>query len=472
MARLSCIFNSGDIQIVMAFHDILFHSLRRPIRTFLDAWALRQVFVAVGIVLTGCGVEVVKPQPNRHRKSAEEPHSRSANTLAQGSSVVPKSGQKSTADVTLATAVPPRGTPKLVAGETTHDFGTMNPVTNNRHTFVVRNEGTADLRLLDHRSSCDCTVGRFSTAPIPPGGSAEVLVQWHTPANQRMFRQTATVETNDPNCPSLAFTIVGKVRVHMGAEPAELVASDVRPDESRTLSTILTSQVWEGMKIQSIEASLPELKWQLNPATPDQLAASGAVAGYELQVTLPPTLSVGPFRHWVRLHVQRSAEDPSTEAYEIPLHGKVLRRLAVYGPGIDLTGTVDLGIVASSQGRTHRLMLKVYDTDTHLSLKTVHCEPSFLEARIQPATAEQAARGIYYLELLVPPDAPDCRYLREKPGRLRLEFDHPRIEPLELNLVFSVARDHLSHRPRGESADGLVMRSVSATLMALGDNAN
>ncbi len=185
------------------------------------------------------------------------------------------------------------------------------------------------------------------------------------------------------------------------------------------------------------------LEWTVEPASDEERAELHATAAQRLSIHLPATLPQGHFTHWVRFEVV--ADDPTVEPreYELPLRGKVLRRLAVYGPGIDSEGNVRLGVVPSQQGLKRRLMVKVYDQQTDLLVEGVEVVPDFVAVSVKPYDDQSAAKGMYVLDIEVPPLSPACSHQGPAAGDLTIRFGHPRIPELKLKLHLAVAR-HLA----------------------------
>lgn len=462
----------------------------RLLGRFLGDLAVRQHFLRLPLVCLfvclGCGMEVKPSLAPPRRKAIANQGATSTATVAANPSpdssqgiLSGESGQMPPVQVAAAKALEtghatraadsasadtPELPPRLVADRIDHDFDVMDPHTIGTHIFTVRNEGNGPLRFLDHRSDCKCTVGRFPREPIPPGGEAEIEIEWKTQSNNERFEHSATVETNDPETPQLTFTIRGNVLVHAGASPPQFAFSSVRPGVATESTSIISSQVWESFEIRDISSSLDGLTWQVEPATSEELESQRARCGYRLTVRLPDDLDQGPFTHEIRFHLQPShASAEEAREYRLPVTGKVLRRLAVYGPGIDRAGNVSLGVIDSQKGHTHRLIVKVYDQDQQIRLRQSHVHPDFLKVRLMPyATAGVATtdgsestdgsetdvrgtKGLYRLEIEVPAGTLPGRYLGGQSATVHCEFDHPRISELQLRLQFTVA---------GPSADG------------------
>jgi hypothetical protein len=353
--------------------------------------------------------------------------------------------------------------PRLVVEETMFDFGRMDPFSMGQHTFVVRNAGPGPLRLLDHRSTCSCTIGEFSRRPIAAGESAEIIVRWKTQANDSRFEQSAIIETNDPQHPQLCFTVNGSILVHAGANPPEFSFPSVRPDSGDSATSIISSQVWSDFSLRNIRSSLEGLTWSVDATTEPERVELRSLSAQRLIIELPDSLPQGHFTHWLRFEVAPEDRAAAPLEYELPIRGKVLRRLAVYGPGIDAFGNVHLGAVDAGRGLKRRLMLKVYDRDVQLHVNQITSDPSLLKVTVTPygesgtpnaqarvdadvdadvdANAESlpTAHGLYLLDIEIPPGSPTCAHQDQSAGIVRIQFDHPRISDLQLRVHFAVA---------------------------------
>ena len=86
-----------------------------------------------------------------------------------------------------------------------------------------------------------------------------------------------------------------------------------------------------------------------------------------------------------------------------------------------------------------KLNVKVRDPEKRLSVKKMEIKPELLKAEFIERE-DSAELGIYDLKIWVPADSPDAYYRGRNAGKIRMEFDHPRIEPLELGVEFFVDR--------------------------------
>jgi len=78
-----------------------------------------------------------------------------------------------------------------------HDLGTVARGERPEHVFQLRNGGSGDLVLADVTAPCGCTVPKdWPRAPIPPGGSASIRVQFNSKDLSGPFEKDITVLAN------------------------------------------------------------------------------------------------------------------------------------------------------------------------------------------------------------------------------------------------------------------------------------
>lgn len=88
------------------------------------------------------------------------------------------------------------GVPKLQVDNLVHDFGDLKLNDKAEHTFVVKNEGTADLIILEAKPGCGCTVSdNYTKTPIKPGETGIVPVVFNA-TSAGVQTKTVTLTTN------------------------------------------------------------------------------------------------------------------------------------------------------------------------------------------------------------------------------------------------------------------------------------
>jgi hypothetical protein len=329
--------------------------------------------------------------------------------------------------------------PHIVVPEPEHDFGVMDPLQSASHVFVIHNRGEGPLRLWRGSTTCKCTLSEIDKRVIPPGESGEVVLTWNTGRKHQRYDHSATVMTNDPERPELRLHVRGVVRADLRADPEELILTRVEPNQPSRISGLVYTQLPKPFEIVQASCTLDGSTVLFEPASSVQLADLAATGGYRIDVELPAGLDSGQVDGMVQLTARREGEE-TKETLEIPLVAKVLRRLAVYGPAVDETGTVDLGRLRPGQGAKHRLLLKVRDEQPEIIVRGITVEPAFIQVQVTPYQTATSASGLYHLDIEVPTDSPDCVLLGPDTGSIRIDVDHPRITDLSLKIRLAIKK--------------------------------
>ncbi len=103
------------------------------------------------------------------------------------------------------------GQAKIQFDKTTHDFGDLKEGPAVRYNFKFKNIGNEPLVIQDAQASCGCTVPTLPQAPIMPGETAEIEVEYRTEDRPGIFTKTITVLSNSDGQPSIQLMIKGNV---------------------------------------------------------------------------------------------------------------------------------------------------------------------------------------------------------------------------------------------------------------------
>ena len=330
--------------------------------------------------------------------------------------------------------------PKAVVPEPVHNFGEMDPFSTAEHTFIIRNEGTSTLTLQAGPTTCKCTGSVVRQPRVAPGSEAQVEVGWRTYGRKDHYRHSATIYTNDPANPAIKLVIEGSVQAHLGAEPPDFTLPRVDPQKPTVATTVFYSQVWESFTIENFSCKTSGVTFKTVPAGAEQLEKFNAKAGYVLEVTLPADLPSGQFEDMIRFDVLHDgAKDEEPLEFGIGLQGTVLRRLSVKGEEIDNYGVVHIPSVNPNKGSKTRLLVKLNDSQLELPVKKITCYPEYVNVKLTPYLPEGKQFGLYYLDLEIPPGIPQGAFMRDEMGKVEIEFDHPRVEKLDLKLEYIVS---------------------------------
>ncbi len=85
--------------------------------------------------------------------------------------------------------------PKIAFENPVHDFGTIPMGEKAETVFRFKNEGEADLVIIDAKASCGCTAPEYTKTPIKPNEYGEVKVVFN-PSSAGIQEKTVTLSTN------------------------------------------------------------------------------------------------------------------------------------------------------------------------------------------------------------------------------------------------------------------------------------
>ena len=330
------------------------------------------------------------------------------------------------------------GLPRAAVPITDFDFGTMDPMTSGAYDFTIKNVGDAPLLLKQGPTSCKCTLSGLSADKLLPGRTGKIRLEWFTGHKQTRFEQTAVIYSNDPTQRHIALGVRGKVKMLIGFDQEQVVVDRLDPDKSVTKEVLLYSQVWDRFEVTGFTSSLKGVTHAVEPVEPSQTGQLEAQSAQRIKITIPGSLRQGGFEDTLLFTVRPLEPKGKPQEVALPLHGKVLRRLSIYGQGIFGEGVIELGTVPQGYGKKLTLVVKVRDPQTDLNVVGVHVKPEFLKASVKPHV-EEGVSGLYDLSLELPPDVPPCTYLGLPSGELQIDLDHPRIDDLTLEVRFAVA---------------------------------
>ena len=86
--------------------------------------------------------------------------------------------------------------PKIKFDSEVFDFGKIKEGEKVTHTFKLKNTGNIDLIISGSETSCGCTLAKIPTTPIPPGGTAEIDIEFDATDKKGMQHKTILLQTN------------------------------------------------------------------------------------------------------------------------------------------------------------------------------------------------------------------------------------------------------------------------------------
>jgi hypothetical protein len=327
------------------------------------------------------------------------------------------------------------GSPKaVVEGSRIYNFGSIERDVKGRHTFVLRNEGSAALTIKVGQPTCKCTIATSPKDNLPPGESTEIEMEWKAEGYQPDFRQSVELTTNDPDNPVIRLEIHGNIVHAVRPIPDEITLGSISATDGGEADGKIFGYANEPLEIKG--HSLVEAEIQAQPE---------AKSGYRIHLGVKSGLPVGPLNQTIRLQTNV----PTAEVVDIPIRLTVSSDISIIGASPGITFFADknvlrLGKLQSAKGTKVRMFVLV---------KGPHREETQLQvASVDPAEALSASIGEaeklrdglvlkYPLEITVPPNAaPISRMGGEQGelGRITIHTTHPIAKEVRLLVQFAV----------------------------------
>ena len=355
-------------------------------------------------------------------------------------------GKLTAPDVTPAATGPH---PKLVVdGGESHRFETLALGKVGTHTFTVRNEGEAPLKLGTPRTTCKCTIPEMGddAAGVPPGGSTTVTLEFTPNAVQAEFAQKAMIPTNDPETPQLDLYVRGRVDDLLAAKPSPRVAFGAfTGDEPEERTFTVMSRMLDEVTVTGVEPSSEHLTVTTEPLPKEEAEAEGYKAGVRVAVRAEPGLPVGQFKETVKIRFDQ----------EEPYHEMVAQVTGTRRGPFSFVPVVragqrwmpealafDLGTFPASEGRVGRLQAFVEGLEEPLEILGVDSSEPYVTLKlIRDETFEgPAGRQKVFLDIVVEPGAPPATHRRKEAVRLKATTNHPQAAELAFYVELAATR--------------------------------
>ncbi len=295
-----------------------------------------------------------------------------------------------------------------------YDFGTMERDTHRSHAFEFRNDGEAPLTLIQRGTTCKCTLSDIEHSKLAPGQSTTVKLEWTAIANEGQFRQSATIETNDPRRQFVTLTVSGKVTYSHRVSPTELVFTTLSAREPTSAELLVYSFHPNELKIEhSLMDSVTAAYFDVStaPMSDEQVAhEEGAKTGKIVKLTIKPGLPLGELRQNLRLRLDL----PGKPLVEVPIAGRVTGDISIVGPQLwDADNNIlTIGKVNSIEGyRSHGLYLLIKGTAADkLALTPGRISPEFLQLEFAPIQRVSSSVAKVPFTVAVPAGTPPANH--------------------------------------------------------------
>lgn len=313
------------------------------------------------------------------------------------------------------------------------------------HTFVIRNDGAAPLKLTRGPTTCQCTSAVLGVSEVQPGSSAEIEMTWRPGPPVGALRQSARIFTNDPENKTIDLEVTGST-----VFPVELIPSGpdgkglwgvgvLREGRPATFRGYVVSREVEQFEIESLTSASPSVEATPTPVAPEQLSVigKGIRSAYSVDVTVAPDLPIGRFTLELRIKTDADVGAGATSELVADVSGMQIGPISLFGPyWVESSGAVSVGQIDPLVGKSIVVTLFVKSAPEE-GLKIISAEaPEFFQFELERDPKLPDRRYALNLKLLPMPS--DKSQLGRQAHRVKLQTNHPRAPSVEFDVVFSI----------------------------------
>ncbi|WP_437223334.1 DUF1573 domain-containing protein [Planctomicrobium sp. SH661] len=322
--------------------------------------------------------------------------------------------------------------------ETKYQFGRMGLGKVGKHDFIVKNTGTAPLKIARGPTQCKCTVTGLKDQEVPPGGEASIHLAWE-PKSDGPFAQNATIWTNDPEHPELTIGVEGEMFHEIDVQPSEgWKLNNLTTSEPTTFRGAIKSPVFEKFEITKIETSSDRVKVEFAPMTEEELRGPNynSLSGFMLNGELAGISEPGKVDETVTIYTDL----PDYPKFELPVTATRIGAITIIGPHWFAGGPMmDLGKVSAEKGKEFKFTVMVPPGEEEFKFTEVVNDPGFVTLRLQPEkTGKELSRERYTMFVTIPPGSPKGIWGPGREGKISIKTNHPQIPELNIRLNMDV----------------------------------
>ena len=324
--------------------------------------------------------------------------------------------------------------PKAAFDETRYAFGKMAVNSKNQHTFVIRNDGEADLIMKEGQPTCKCTTFSLDSRVVKPGEETKLVIDWKAgPGPDRAFHHGGDVYTNDPKNSQINFGVEGKIEMPVEMLPNFWNIGKINRDQTGTLQATIGSPLSDQLEIESVESPSGTAIVKVSPMNIEELAAAEWVKGFRLDVEIAADIPGGKFEEDVKINIKGVDQVPFVTAkLTASKYGSVILQ--------PLDGTLfvpdklllQLGQFPASEGRNAKLLAIVEEKDMTEPFRIIDVEadPPFLKASLKPLGIPTGTVHRYAVEIIVPPGRPLVEKTMARRGHITIRTNLPSNESI------------------------------------------
>ncbi|MCX6991746.1 MAG: DUF1573 domain-containing protein [Kiritimatiellaeota bacterium] len=212
----------------------------------------------------------------------------------------------------MAALVTARDLPRLICDEPEYCFGTLSNTNDVPHTFVLANEGDAPLAIYRVQTDCGCTHVRLEDKIIHPGEQITVQVRLILKGRAGGQHKRVTIESNDPDHPRLALSLIGEAVAEMEVKPDRIYWGNLRSDAAEVKTVDI-----------GFDDSAPGYitgAGVISPAFAVAVETNKPGRAYRIRIRLVPPLALGRFA----TNVWITTDAPRYPQLTVPMQGRVV----------------------------------------------------------------------------------------------------------------------------------------------------
>jgi hypothetical protein len=337
------------------------------------------------------------------------------------------------------------GQPKLVVDRRDFDFGAMDMDLEGRHAFTFTNVGQAVLKLDKGPTSCGCTLSQLERSEIAPGQSAKVVVQWKAKKNPGVYKESATIVTNDPAHERVVLGVSGRMIPAIELVPNELSLGQLSVSQTASGEVRVFGFRREPLEITGFEfldrSTAEHFSVHLQRLSPVEIKEKpDAQSGLCVQIKAKSGLPLGAIRQTIRLKTNYRDRAP----VDLPVEGMVTSDLAIFGDGWNAeTNVLNLGTISGRSGIRQTVVIVARGPQAaKVDFQLVDVRPGLLKAELGKTIRMKdrpVAQAI--LTVRVPPNTPPANFIGsgDAPmGQIVIQTNHPDVPRLRIMVSFLV----------------------------------
>lgn len=216
------------------------------------------------------------------------------------------------------------GVPKISCQAPLYDFGSRDSSDLVEHTFLISNEGAADLDIGRVTGCCGAATD-MAQKRLPPGTNAPLHVRFSLAGREGKLNKSIYIGSNDPTQPYYQLRIIGTVTAMVSARPASVDFGRIPADATVESEVSLLCQTNFPVAVTSLVLE----------GRGFAMTNEAVVGGYRIKVRTVPPLDQGGNRGKVVI----LTDNPRCRRIEIPLVATVSADIVVVPGEIQLVGS-------------------------------------------------------------------------------------------------------------------------------------